>query len=234
MIKDAEKNLNLSELLRYKRLSASFSLEDIEAKTGIKLKNLKALEAGNFHDLPAPVYVQGYLKTLCKIYGLEFSKTISLYQEEENLRKHTQTDSAALQPQALSGNTISLTPKNLATASMGLVFTAIAIYMLTQIGHVTAAPSLQLQHPEEGLKISQNFIEVTGKTEPGSTLSINNQAIPLGNDGTFKQIIYLDLGENQIVVRAANRFSKYTEVSRRIVVGTAPQVLGEHTEQTGD
>ena len=56
----------------------------MEKKTGIKVKNLKILENGNFYDLPGNVYAHGYLKSLCKLYSLEFSKVLSIYNDVVN------------------------------------------------------------------------------------------------------------------------------------------------------
>ncbi len=228
---------SLSETLRQKRLSLKLALEEVEEKSGIKIKNLKSLESGNYHDLPATVYVQGYLKSLAKLYGLEFAKILERYKEEQNILSY-QIDAAALQPRAVGSNRISLTPKTIVTGAIALTLLLVTVYMTKQISQVTAAPKVVLEEPTEGLQTTDSFIDITGTAEPGAQLTINNQAVPLNPDGKFKQTVYLNLGENQIIVRASNRFGNFSEIKRRIVVGepipvfnqSASEVLGEQTE----
>lgn len=53
------------------RLSQSRTLEEIAAKTYIPLRLLKALEAGQEHPLPEPVFVQGFIRRYADALGLD-------------------------------------------------------------------------------------------------------------------------------------------------------------------
>src|SRR5690606_34671458 len=126
-----------------------------------------------------------------------------------------------------------LTPKAVSALLLLAVFITVSSYMGWQISQVTAAPELVVKSPLDGEVVTNGQIIVSGRTEPGSSLTINNQAVPLDDRGNFEQTIYLGLGENQIVVRSENRFEKTTQVIKRVVLGTPnPQVLGESEEST--
>ena len=236
-MKEDASNQTLGEFLRQTRINQNLSLEEIQEKVSIIPKHLKALESGNFYELPASVYIQAYLKSLSKLYGLETAKVLKMYDEEKTLM-NLPPDASRLQPQPTLSQTFSLTPKTIATIFTLFVFTTAAIYLALQVRQVSSAPPLALQTPTDGEAIGTNYINVSGQTDSGSIVSINNQIVPVNPDGTFEQSIYVAEGENQIVVRSENRFKKSTTEKRRIVVApTAPieadkEILGASTKNT--
>jgi curved DNA-binding protein CbpA len=68
-------NLNLSAI----RESHGLTLNDVSRITKIPLRYLKAIEEFNPKDLPARVYVQGFVKNLAQLYRLDPKKAVSLY-----------------------------------------------------------------------------------------------------------------------------------------------------------
>ncbi|MCM0589685.1 MAG: helix-turn-helix domain-containing protein [Gloeotrichia echinulata IR180] len=57
--------------LRQVRQEKSMRIEEIAAKTRIRLAFLQALEAGRFEDLPEPIYVQGFIRRYGDALGLD-------------------------------------------------------------------------------------------------------------------------------------------------------------------
>jgi cytoskeletal protein RodZ len=223
---------SLGEVLIQKRTLLDLSLEDVQKKTGIKAEYVGALENGKLADLPAPVYVHGYLKSLSRLYGLELSKLLNAYKEEEGLRRpwlryddHRQTQ--------INDQFLKLTPKNVTTAAFLVVFLLIFGYMAGQIRGLRSAPELSLEKPTANFQTSADSVEVTGRTEPGAVVTVNNQIIHVEADGTFRLNLHMSLGENELVVRSLNRFNRHSEVRRRVIVGisAAPEVLGEEKQQ---
>jgi hypothetical protein len=71
-----------------------------------------------------------------------------------------------------------------------------------------AQPTLELEEP---LPIGR-FLMVKGKSDPGVYLTINGQKADVRDDGSFEQVVRLDvLGENQIKVVAQNSTGGRTE-----------------------
>lgn len=61
-----ENHLNtLGEFLRYHREQKLISLEELSMKTKIRIQQLTKLEENNFMDLPNPVYLKGFIKSIC-------------------------------------------------------------------------------------------------------------------------------------------------------------------------
>jgi cytoskeleton protein RodZ len=79
-----EPELSVGQHLRREREQKNISLESIAKVTRITLQNLEALERDNFHALPAPVFVRGFLRTYAAYLGLDPKKIIEIYQAQMN------------------------------------------------------------------------------------------------------------------------------------------------------
>lgn len=219
---------NLGAILSQKRQLLDLTLEEVQIKTGIKSSFLKALENGKWSELPPEVYVQGYLKSISKLYGLELAKVVRLYKEEQEF-KPIKTDPAKIQTEI--NTKVSVTPRSLAgVAALALFLLAIG-FLGGQIRALTGAPKLTVTNPRGDEQILADSVVVAGRTEPGTTVTINNEPVAVNNDGSFSQNLHLTLGENEIIVKSLNRFNKSSEVKRRVVVGlpTNAEILGAET-----
>lgn len=221
--------MSLGQMLRQKRLLLDLSLEEIEDKTSIKAEFIKALEDGDYHQLPPEVYVQGYLKVLSRLYGLELARLNSLYKDEYTDNLSVKINLSRLRVSDDGRKQLILTPRHLTTLVLSGLFAIILIYMGWQVVQVTAAPKLAVDNPADGQVIQERAIEIRGQTVPGSSLTINNQIIPVDDKGNFQQPMNLNLGENHIIIRAMNKFNRSTSITRRIVVSPLPEpsILGE-------
>jgi cytoskeletal protein RodZ len=73
LLNDAQEE-QLKEISKYLlevRQEKSIRIEEIAAKTHIRLAFLQALEAGQFEELPEPVYVQGFIRRYGDALGLD-------------------------------------------------------------------------------------------------------------------------------------------------------------------
>ncbi|MBH8566513.1 helix-turn-helix domain-containing protein [Nostoc sp. CENA67] len=61
----------ISKYLQQVRQEKSIRIEEVAAKTHIRLAFLQALEAGEFGELPEPVYVQGFIRRYADVLGLD-------------------------------------------------------------------------------------------------------------------------------------------------------------------
>jgi curved DNA-binding protein CbpA len=71
-------SLNGTSLKEF-REKRTLSLEDVSRITKIPVKSLKALENDQFAQLPARVYVQGFVKNLATLYRLESNSAVKAY-----------------------------------------------------------------------------------------------------------------------------------------------------------
>ena len=102
----------------------------------------------------------------------------------------------------------------------------------------TAAPSLNVTTPTEGLITNSNKLTVRGSTTPGSTavtiatVKVNNQTVELtgeGNTKNFSHEITLVEGQNTITIVSTDSIGKVTTVTRHVTLDTkAPVITDVH------
>jgi cytoskeletal protein RodZ len=70
-------SLEIGQQLRQAREARSLSLEQVSQATHIRINYLKAMEAGDFEDLPSPVQARGFLRAYASYLGLEASSLLA-------------------------------------------------------------------------------------------------------------------------------------------------------------
>jgi len=73
---------SLGTYLRQLRESRGASLEDIARSTRVGKGHLEALEEGIFSELPAPVFVRGFLRSYCGFLGVPPDEALVRYHED--------------------------------------------------------------------------------------------------------------------------------------------------------
>lgn len=69
-------------LLAAKRAERGLSIDQVAASTRIRPEQLRALEADDFDQLPAPVYARGYLRTYATFLGLDAEELVRLMPDD--------------------------------------------------------------------------------------------------------------------------------------------------------
>lgn len=82
----------ISKYLLQVRQEKSIRIEEIAAKTHIRLAFLQALDAGQFEDLPEPVYIQGFIRRYGEALGLDgatLANSFTANTEPTNFNNHS-------------------------------------------------------------------------------------------------------------------------------------------------
>ena len=77
----------LGQWLRETRQAKELSLEQVAAETRIRTKFLAALEEGDYDQLPAGIYAQGFLRNYALFLGLDPAEALEKYKERETNRR---------------------------------------------------------------------------------------------------------------------------------------------------
>lgn len=72
---------SLGPYLRGLREAKGMSLDDIARSTRVGRRHLEALESDTFGELPAPVFVKGFIRAYCEFLGCSPEKALDLYRE---------------------------------------------------------------------------------------------------------------------------------------------------------
>lgn len=97
----------------------------------------------------------------------------------------------------------------------------------------TAAPNLNVATPTENLLTNSNKVTVSGTAAPGSAavtlaeVTINGEAVSVGEGGAFSKELTLNEGDNTITVIAKDSLGKTTTVTRHVKVDTKAPVISD-------
>ncbi|MBI4708750.1 MAG: helix-turn-helix domain-containing protein [Candidatus Portnoybacteria bacterium] len=209
--------MTLAERLKKAREEAGLSLEKAAELSKIQVKYLDRLEKSEYEKLPAPVYMQAFLKKYIKILNLPTEETLAQYKEELNGNKILRQRKLKELP-ILKSPKLVITPRTISFGIIAILIVLIIGYLVYQIDYIVAPPKINLDYPSEDLTTSRSSIEISGQTDSSAKLTVNGEQVYIDKDGKFRQEINLSLGMNTLKFEAENRFGKKSEILRQIMV----------------
>lgn len=192
------------------------SLEEVAKTTKIKEEFLHAIEKGDFKALPSSAYAYGFVRNYAKYLGLPVEKSLAIYRREFDEKKNID-----VLPRGFSNPKEYVPPKfrNMRSiALLAFVFVVAAGFLLFQYRAAIVNPGIDIETPSENQVLSSSAIEVRGKTDPASILTIDGREVPINSDGTFEKEVTVFPGESVINFRVVNKFGRVTTVERKIIV----------------
>lgn len=208
--------IKVGQKLYEERVKRNLTIEDISSATKIRASFIEAIEKGEYHKLPSSSYVQGFVRNYVKFLNLPEKETMAVFRREFDAKK-----TFRVLPEGLARNeefTIHRF-KLRQTFVVALVFFAILfLYILFQYRYAIINPPLNISYPPEGAVISGESVVISGRTNPDSTIYVNDEAVVVDEEGNFKKEVDLFQGENKIVIKSVNRFSRQTSITRQIRV----------------
>jgi cytoskeleton protein RodZ len=94
----SQEGSSLGGYLRALRLSARGSLADMAVATRISERYLRALESDVPDDLPAPVFVKGFIRAYCAFVGAPADEALALYNQERGLPAMGESHAVRVRP----------------------------------------------------------------------------------------------------------------------------------------
>lgn len=83
---------SLGETLQERRRALGISIEQAQAATRIRAKLLRALENGEFDQLPNPGYVRGYISSYARLLELDPLPLLAMYKAESGVTRRAELD----------------------------------------------------------------------------------------------------------------------------------------------
>ncbi len=208
----------LGEYLQEVRRGLALSAEDVAEQVKIKVSYFNALEKGDFKQLPPDVYVLGFLKNLAEFYAVDCSLLLAQYKKEKTIQNQISQCAASERGWAKrSLRSVVVTPK-LASIVAGLVFIAVTLgYIIWQVGSINRVPTLEIFEPQDQQVISNSYVTVRGKTDPGMDVAVNGQDVFVDNNGGFSVQLGMEAGPQEIAVVVSNKFGKTAEKNLNLI-----------------
>ena len=221
----------LAEVLRTAREARFIDLARVERETRIPARYLAALEHGEYRDLPAPVYVKGFIRNYGLFLGLDPRHLAELYRAELGVAVHgrTRTDRRhpARRPVGRSG--LRVTTDMLAAVLVGTLVIGLAAYVGAELLTFGRTPALTISVPAGDVASwSSRAFQLRGTTEPGATVVVSglpeNPTATADPSGTFFITLSLLPGANLIsIVAHDSRTGRDSAVVRRTISVSLPR-----------
>ena len=227
--KKIRQHRGLAERLTRARKRKCVNLEIAERETKVAMKHLYALEHAEYENLPADIYVIGYLKRYAEYLEISPDDVVRMFKEEKKIhesmkliKKHPDQKSKD-DIKVKTSEKITSVPKFYLSPELttGIIITAIVSlllgYIWFQVKSFAAAPPLEVQNSDAEIVVDQETIVIEGKTDNGADVTINGEAVSVMPDGEFKQEIRLETGINKVEIIAKNKAQKETTKTIQIL-----------------
>lgn len=208
--------IRIGQQFEEERKRKGLNLEEVSRATKIREDFLRAIEKGDFRALPSSAYAYGFVRNYAKFLGLPVEKSLALYRREFDEKKQIE-----VLPRGLANpNEYKRTKFKVGKSVIiiGVVFALVGLFLLFQYRGAIFNPPLSIDSPKENESFKTLNIEVSGKTDPDATLTVENEQITLDRNGNFSKSITVFPGNTTITFTAQNRFGRTSVIERDIIV----------------
>ena len=87
-----------------------------------------------------------------------------------------------------------------------------------------APPNLSVSFAD-GITVSEPSFSFTGKTDPGTTVTVNGNSVTVGSDGSFTANLYLSEGTNTITIIATSKYNVTNKITRTVYLKTTITII---------
>jgi cytoskeletal protein RodZ len=203
----------VGETLQSARERKGVDLYRAERDTRIRLRYLAALEDGDWDDLPAPVYVKGFLRNYAIYLGLEADDILERWRDEmEQMRTATRV-AVAPPPMPIvepGGRRFTITPTMIVAGVVALAILAFVGYIGVQLLRFSQVVPVGLTYPVDRVAtINEERVTIEGTAGPGARINISGSgdqvyATNADEEGGWSQEVELARGENRFRVIATD------------------------------
>ena len=203
-------NLNFQDFFNSKIRERGLTLKKLSELSGITLKYLEYLSAGNFEALPSAPYFRGYLEKLGKILDFDHKEWWQNIKKEEVVKTAGTEDRLPKNRFALSSPRKFIWP--------AIVLLLVVFYFGVRFSKIFGEPQVRVSYPTEDLtNTASREIVVRGELKDGDKLVINGEVINVEMDGAWEKNILLEPGLNTIEIRAKKFLGRETRIIRQIL-----------------
>ncbi len=206
-------NSPVGQQLKSRRQALRLSLAQVELDTKIRGKFLTALESGDYSSLPHDIYTRGFVQHYANHLGLDGALVAAMYVAERGGLETGPTK----QPQLERPKRLVFTGPIVAAITVVAVIVAVLAYLLWQFSALAAAPMLSVNNPSGDTTITGGVIDLSGKTTPGSDVTINDSPVLTDTNGGFSEKVALQDGVNAVHVVSRSKLGKTSAVTRNIL-----------------
>lgn len=209
-------SLSFGERLKGMREEAGLSVEQLAEKTKIQRKHLAALEAEDFHVLPPPVYIRGFVQQWAKVCGADTREALMHLERIQALMAPRTVGDRRLE--RLSRPFFVITLRHILICAGMVAAVGIAAYFGYQYMVLMRAPLIEVSSPATMETVQQEqWVTIEGQTDRVVSLTIAGQEVYVEKNGYFRREVPLNEGVNMVRIQGEGENGQEIEVMRKIV-----------------
>lgn len=208
----------LKDDLRELRERAQLTIEQASAVTKVLPSVIRSWESGDWLACSTdPSYVERMILTYIRHFGGRASFFQKKLREELGGMKVEPARAKILAMRPFQGFDIKWSARARALL-MGVVFVcSLSFYMVAQAKAIAEPPSLEILSPQDGMRLDRPVVRIEGKTQPETTVFVNERPASIREDGSFSIDLDVPRGATEILVRAKKRHSREAQALVHVV-----------------
>ena len=189
-----------SVILKNAREDKDLSIEEVSKKLKISAKYIRAIEGEQKANFPEEPYCSLIIKDYACFLGLNGDDLISLFRRDfaSNFKS----------PISATAN-FSITPQSTFRVATIVAIFIFVSYIFVEYLKFNRPPELHVDWP-----LASTAAEITGQTDPESTIRVNNDLIIVDHSGKFHKSINLSQPATKVVVESKSPSGKTTVVEK--------------------
>jgi len=212
-------NQSLGEILSEIIMEKGITLDKLADLTNIPKRYLVAITENDVKNIPAAPYVRGYITKICTVLEIDPAPIIQAY-KKTILKTSGKED-------FLPKNRFAFTKhyKNNWLVVAVIIATIVVVIQVFINQHIFAnffgIPSIEINIPEREsnspfLETRDQFFTIQGRINPQDSITINNEAAPVNEEGVFTKEVLLNTGLNTFEIKAQRPLGRETIIVREI------------------
>jgi cytoskeletal protein RodZ len=206
----------VGEKLRTARDDKKIELAAAAKNLAINPEYLSALENSDYTALPSGVYAKTFLRKYSSYLGLDSTKLIKKYQLETGKTASEQKD--VFSKKKINKLEMVIFPRILKNILLIIVVAFFFSYLGYYLLNTYSLPKVEIYQPADNLVTENNYVDVVGRADSKTQITINDQQVLKDDAGNFQERIDLNKGVNTIIISAQNKYSRKEIITKQILV----------------
>lgn len=192
----------VGEIIHSERLKKDLTVEKLSHLTKIDIKYLEAIERDDYKALPSETFAKGFIRNISLRLDRNPDELVAIFRRDYRSHEITTGNQKSFK---VKKPRINLEFNHFFPYLIGLI--VFVAYLVFQFRAVITPPELSVITPEKGAVVTSP-VEISGTTDVGSTVSIDDSRVRPDENGNFSAKISLPLGETELSVKAVSRFGR--------------------------
>lgn len=200
--------LSVGEIIQKQRLIQGLELHDIEKKTKVREKYLRAIEENNWNFFSSKVYIIGILKNYSYLLGLDEKKILAVFRRDYEKKDEVRFKSK------VSDNYLTPETRQIIKRAFFILILFFIFYFGYQLKLYFSPPKLAFISPKTVSFFREDRIRIVGKTERDAAIVIGGDRIYQNKEGIFEYMFPLRDGENKLIIELTGANGKKSRIEK--------------------